>query len=365
MTRAIGTPNAPPQPLAIRAPMTSCHQARSAGSSPPRSARRSHQRGQRLAAADRDDALGDHRVAAVGEGDEGARAARGGCAAPRPPGRRRRSSGAEGSSPSSRTGRTVKTCGEPRGGSRGGGGVPIGPVVPAPGQLLDLLAQLAADEDVQLVALAQLGRAARRDRGAVADDHVDQRLARQPEFADQVAGGGRARAQAVGDDVAAHAADPARLEQPPRQRRLVGGQAEPARQRLEARALDQGRGDDDEEDDREQLLAGADAGDDREGREPDRRRAAQAGPAEHRPLAQVERREDRSRRRRRAAGRRGSGPPRAPGSSSATSPSLLGKTSRPSRMKRPIWATQPTPSWKATIVRRAGIRAEPSASAVR
>ena len=51
--------------------------------------------------------------------------------------------------------------------------------------------------------------------------------------------------------------------------------------------------------------------------------------------------------------------------SSATSASVLGKTSSPSRMKRPIWATQPTPSWKATIVRRAGIRPEPRASAVR
>ena len=90
-------------------------------------------------------------------------------------------------------------------------------------------------------------------------------------------------------------ADPPRLEQPAGQRRLVGGQAEALGQRLEGGALDQGRGDDDEEDDREQLLAGADPGDDREGREPDRRRAAQAGPAEHRPLADVERGEQRRR----------------------------------------------------------------------
>ncbi len=39
------------------------------------------------------------------------------------------------------------------------------------------------------------------------------------------------------------------------------------------------------------CLAAADPGDDREGGEPDRRRAAQPGPAEHRPLAHVERRE--------------------------------------------------------------------------
>ena len=67
------TPNAPPQPRAIRAPMTSCHQARSAGSSPPRLGAPLAPARQRLAAADRDDALGDHRVAAVGEGDQGAR----------------------------------------------------------------------------------------------------------------------------------------------------------------------------------------------------------------------------------------------------------------------------------------------------
>ena len=108
------------------------------------------------------------------------------------------------------------------------------PLLPALGQLLDLLAQLAADEDVDLIALAHLGRAARRDRVAVADDHVDQRLARQAEFAHQVAGRGGAGAQPVGDDVAAEAADPSRLEQPPRQRRLVRRQPEPARQRLEA-----------------------------------------------------------------------------------------------------------------------------------
>jgi hypothetical protein len=51
--------------------------------------------------------------------------------------------------------------------------------------------------------------------------------------------------------------------------------------------------------------------------------------------------------------------------SSATSLSVLGKTSSPSRMKRPICATQPTPSWKATIVRRPGTLLDPRARAVR
>ena len=49
----------------------------------------------------------------------------------------------------------------------------------------------------------------------------------------------------------------------------------------------------------------------------------------------------------------------------ATPPRSPGKTSTPSRMKRPIWDTQPSPSWKETTLRLAGIRAEPSASAVR
>ena len=49
----------------------------------------------------------------------------------------------------------------------------------------------------------------------------------------------------------------------------------------------------------------------------------------------------------------------------ATLSRSLGKTSSPSRMKRPICETQPSPSWKETTLRRAGSRAEPSASAVR
>ena len=104
--------------------------------------------------------------------------------------------GAEGSSIVAARAATEKICGAPRGGSRRRRGAADRPVLPALGQLLDLLAQLAADEDVDLVALAHLGRAARRDRVAVADDHVDQRLARQPEFAHQVPGRGGARGAA-------------------------------------------------------------------------------------------------------------------------------------------------------------------------
>ena len=50
---------------------------------------------------------------------------------------------------------------------------------------------------------------------------------------------------------------------------------------------------------------------------------------------------------------------------SATSGSSLGKTSRPRMKKRPICATQLTPWWKATIVRRPGMPPVPSHSAVR
>ena len=120
--------------------------------------------GERPAAADRDHVLGGHRVAAVGEGDQGAGPVAAAAQHRDAPRCRRPRSGAEGSSIVARPGRTEKICGAPRGGSCGGGGVADRPLVPAPGQLLDLLAQLAADEDVQLVALAQLGRAARRDR---------------------------------------------------------------------------------------------------------------------------------------------------------------------------------------------------------
>ena len=50
---------------------------------------------------------------------------------------------------------------------------------------------------------------------------------------------------------------------------------------------------------------------------------------------------------------------------SAISPRALGKISSPRRMKRAIWETQPSPSWKETTVRLAGMLADPSASAVR
>ena len=166
------------QPRAISAPITSCHQARSAGSSPLRSARRSHQRASAWRPPIATTLSVSHRVAAVGEGDEGAGPVAAAAQHAKPRRSRRSWLGAEGSSMSPPGPHREDLRGaarrQPRRRRRADR-----PLVPALGQLLDLLAQLAADEDVQLVALAQLGRAARRDRRAVADDHVDQRLARQ------------------------------------------------------------------------------------------------------------------------------------------------------------------------------------------
>ena len=48
-----------------------------------------------------------------------------------------------------------------------------------------------------------------------------------------------------------------------------------------------------------------------------------------------------------------------------TSPSRDGNTSSPSNRNSPSWATQATPSWKVTIVRRAGVETVPITSPAR
>ena len=132
------------------------------------------------------------------------------------------------------------------------------------------------------------------------------------------------------NDVAAEPADRPGLDHRLRHRRLVGRQPEPARERVEARALDQGRGDDDEEDRVEDVARlAADAGDHREGREPDRHGAAEPGPAQHQPLPHARTARTRSRARPRAGGRRRSARAESASASAATSPSSLGNTRRP------------------------------------
>ena len=58
---------------------------------------------------------------------------------------------------------------------------------PAPHQLAELHRDLLADEHVELIALLDDRRAARWDRAVAAHDHVQQRLARQPELAHRAA----------------------------------------------------------------------------------------------------------------------------------------------------------------------------------
>ncbi len=48
--------------------------------------------------------------------------------------------------------------------------------------------------------------------------------------------------------------------------------------------------------------------------------------------------------------------------STTTSPSCDGNTSSPSARNMTTWASQPIPEWKVTIVRLAGIWADPSQS---
>ena len=68
--------------------------------------------------------------------------------------------------------------------------------------------------------------------------------------------------------------------------RLVAGHPQSARERLERRALEQRRDQHDEEDEVEEPVGAGDALDDREGGEHHRQRAAQAGPADQRDLAE-------------------------------------------------------------------------------
>ena len=125
---------------------------------------------------------------------------------------------------------------------------------PAPHQLAELDRDLLADEHVQLVAVLDDRRPARRDRALAADDHVQQRLARQPELAhrvadDRVVGAHRELHRLGAEPVQQH-----RLDQRRRDRGLVGGDAQPARDRLDRQPLQHGREQHDEERDLEDQV---------------------------------------------------------------------------------------------------------------
>ena len=107
------------------------------------------------------------------------------------------------------------------------------PGAPAAHQLAELDRDLLAHEHVQLVALLDDRRAARRDRALAADDHVQQRLARQPELAHRVARRSRRRrapgtASSPRRAGSAAPARPAARGSPPR-RRSRPASARPAR----------------------------------------------------------------------------------------------------------------------------------------
>ncbi len=141
--------------------------------------------------------------------------------------------------------------------------------------------------------------------------------------------------------------------------------AEQPRHGLDRRALQHGREQHDEERDVEDRQPALDPLRHREGREHDRDRAAQAGPAEHEPLPHGEALPDRDRRASPAAGRARRWRARSRCPRARSSPRSSGNTSRPRIRNSASWAIQATPSWKVTIVRRAGVVAVPSTSPAR
>ena len=262
-------------------------------------------------------------------------------------------------SPSSH-GRTVVTDGRLRGFGRGRSRTPSGPVAPAPQQLAELDRGLLADDHVQLVAGLHDRRPARRDRPLPAHHHVEQRLARQPELAHGVADDRVALAHGELDHLRAEPVEQHGLHQRRRDRGLVGLHAEQPRHRLDRRALQHGREQHDEERDVEDRQPALDALRDREGGEHDRDRAAQARPAEHEPLPHAEPLPDASRPAPPAGARTPRSRRRSPCPRARSSPRSSGNTSRPRIRNSASWAIQARPSWKVTIVRRAGVVAVPS-----
>ena len=108
-----------------------------------------------------------------------------------------------------------------------------------------------------------------------------------------------------------------------------------------------------------------DAVDHREGGEHDRHRAAQPRPAEHDALRDREAVQGGRDERRHGPRDEDEDAARAPCPRAATSPSSLGKTSRPSVRNIAICATHARPWWNTVTVCLAGMRPEPSISPAR
>ena len=138
-------------------------------------------------------------------------------------------SGASGSPSASVHGRVVKigapvACARAR--ARRGAD---GPGAPALARLLERAHRRLAREHVEAIAGLQARRAARRQRLVVAHEHVDERVARQPEVAHAHADRGVALDERHLDDVRAELADRADLDERLAQRRLARQRAELAR----------------------------------------------------------------------------------------------------------------------------------------
>ena len=159
---------------------------------------------------------------------------------------------------SSRHGFTLKIGERPDGGGAAGASSRIAdrPRAPALEQRLHAVAHRRPHEDVQPVAGLDLARPARQQRLAVALEHAHQRLARQLELVHVQARRSR-RSRPPGTRAPRR---PAAGSSPPR---AAGGDSagssvvtpEPARERLERRALDQRGGEHHEEDDVEEVAA--------------------------------------------------------------------------------------------------------------
>ena len=349
-------------------PIASCSQARSCGRRRRPLGPLGAPAGQVAPAADGDQVGPGDREAAVDEHDDRRRRRRGGCAGSARPRRRRSRSGAPVSPSSGRVGRTEKICRRAAHPDRQRGR----PARSAP------RASVWISRPISL----RVSRRTSRWSSSPASITVEPRgSSASPSRTIRLTSASRGSPSSLtmwpttasasldpeGEDVAAELLDHPRLDAA-----AGGGRARsvvsPSRcgQRLEREPLDQGRADDDEEDDVEEQLAALDAGDHRQGREPDRHRAAQARPSSASP-ARRSGSESTWVATRVAIGRA------TKISASASADPLerdvdraaLGKTSRPSRKKSEICATQLRPWWKAVTVRRAGRIPVPSARPVR